>query len=306
MVKTIKFIEMSDGFEVYTVIYQPDSPPIGHVHILHGMAEHIGRYEDFAQYLVGKGYVVSGHDHRGHGHTGLKHDQFGFFAEKKGFERVTEDVREVLHAVREDLEVPKPIIFGHSMGSFIARRYIQKYGASVSKLVLSGTMGPNGLNEKAGKWLAVAFAGVRGKHTANKMLYNLSFGTFNNGFDNVKTGFDWLSSDEKEVQKFIHDPLCGFVAANQFFVDLVDGLNKIHQRKEIANIPKDLPILMISGSMDPVGGHTKGIWKVAERYKTEGIIDVTVVIREGQRHEILNEIGKEETYKLIAKWMEKT
>ena len=306
MSKSVQYVEMSDGHEIFTVVYKPDHPPVGHVHILHGMAEHIGRYEEFAEHLVSNGYLVSGHDHRGHGQTGLKHNQLGFFAEKKGFERVTEDVREVLQAVREDFTESSPIIFGHSMGSFIGRRYIQKYGNSVSKIVLSGTGGPNNLIEKAGKWLATGLSAVQGKHTENPVLYKLAFGKFNDAFKDVKTEYDWLSTDEKEVQKFIDDPLCGFIASNQFFVDLVDGLNIIHDKNEIAKIPKNMPILMISGSLDPVSDQGKEVWKVAEQYKKVGITDITVVISEGKRHELLNEVGREETYKLITKWMDKT
>jgi len=306
MTKSIQYVEMSDGYDIYTVVYKPEGTPIGHVHILHGMDEHIGRYEEFALYLVSEGYVVTGHDHRGHGHTGKKHNQFGFFCEVNGFERVTEDVREVLQVVRKDLACQSPILFAHSMGSFIGRRYIQKYGHSVSKIVLSGTGGPNNFIQKSGKWLAVAFARIQGKHTSNNMLYKLAFGKFNDDFKDVKTKYDWLSSDAEEVQKFINDPLCGFVASNQFFVDLVDGLNIIHDRKEIERVPKNLPILLISGSLDPVSRNGKDVWAVSEQYKKAGITDITVVIEEEKRHELLNETGKEKTFKLIAKWMEKT
>lgn len=151
MTKTIQYVTMSDGQEIYTVVYKPDMPIKGHIHILHGMAEHIGRYEEFALFLTEHGFIVSGHDHRGHGHTGKKQGQFGFFTENEGFERVTEDVREILHTVREDFELPPPILFAHSMGSFIGRRYIQKYGHSISRIVLSGTGGPLSTIDKAGK-----------------------------------------------------------------------------------------------------------------------------------------------------------
>jgi len=305
MPKSIQYVEMSDGHGIYTVVYKPEGRPIGHIHILHGMAEHIGRYEDFALYLVSKGYVVSGHDHRGHGHTGAKQNKFGYFSDVDGFERITEDVREVLQVVREDFTCPNPILFAHSMGSFIGRRYIQKYGHSVSKIVLSGTGGHVGFVEKAGKLIADGFVRFRGKQTENAILYKMAFGKFNRQFKDAKTDFDWLSSDDKEVQKFIEDPLCGFVASNQFFVDLLDGLNLIHDKKEIAKIPKDLPVLMISGSLDPVSQNGKEVWKVSEQYKKAGLTNITVVIVEEKRHELLNEIGKKETYHLITKWMEK-
>lgn len=305
MTKSIQYVTMSDGQEIYTVVYKPDTPLKGHIHILHGMAEHIGRYEEFALYLTEHGFLVSGHDHRGHGHTGKKQEQFGFFAENDGFERVTEDVREILHAVREDIELPPTILFAHSMGSFIGRRYIQKYGHSISKIVLSGTGGPLGTIDKAGKWIAKGFARFQGKKTENPFLNKMSFGKFNGSVDQPVTVFDWLSTDPNQVKKYIDDPLCGFIATNQFFVDLIDGVTKVHEMKEMANIPKDLPILLISGDLDPVGKMGKNLTPVAELYKKVGVQDVTVVIMEGKRHELLNEVNNKDIYKKVLIWMEK-
>lgn len=305
MSKAIHYVQMSDMHEIYTVVYKPDISPIGHVHLLHGMAEHIGRYEEFALHLVSQGYIVSGHDHRGHGHTGRKQNQLGFFGESDGFERVTEDVREVLQFVRNDLTCNKPILFAHSMGSILGRRFIQKYGQSVSKIILSGTSGPAGFMGFVGKWLATGFSRAKGKKSENALLNTLTFGKFNEAFKDAKTEFDWLSSDPVEVKKYIDDPDCGFIASNQFFVDLLDGLTKIHDKKEISKIPKDLPVLLISGSKDPVSQNGKQVWVVAEQYKKVGMTDVTVVLPEGKRHELLHEIGKETTFDLVTKWMEK-
>ncbi|MET1013156.1 MAG: alpha/beta hydrolase, partial [Paenisporosarcina sp.] len=194
----------------------------------------------------------------------------------------------------------------HSMGSFIGRRYIQKYGQSISKIVLSGTRGPLNPLDKAGKWVAKGFAKVKGKMTENQLLNNLSFGKFNTYVTNPETDFDWLSTDSEQVKKYVEDPLCGFVASNQFFVDLLDGLTIIHDSNEIADVPKELPILLISGAMDPVGDLGKGLWSVAEQFKKQGVLDVTVVILEGKRHEILNEQNHMDVYQKVLKWMEKT
>ena len=306
MRKTINYLKMSDGEEIYTVVYMPDEEIKGHVHILHGMAEHIGRYEEFATFLSDSGYMVSGHDHRGHGHTGQKQEQFGFFTEKDGFERVTEDVREILQAIRINLELPPPILFTHSMGTFIGRRYIQKYGHSISKIVLSGTRGPLSPVDKAGKWIAKGFAAFQGKKTENNVLNKLSFEKFNNAVSHPNTKFDWLSTDSIQVKKYVDDPLCGFIASNQFFVDLIDGLTKINDMNEMKHIPKDLPVLLISGALDPVCKMGKDLWPVAEQYKRLGLKDVTVVLKEGRRHELLNEVDYKETYNMVLTWMEKT
>lgn len=305
MAKSIHYVKMSDGHEIYTVVYKPEDSPIGHVHILHGLAEHIGRYEEFAQVLVEKGYMVSGHDHRGHGQTGKKQSPLGFFANEDGFERVTEDVREVLQAVRKDITCESPILFAHSMGSFIGRRYIQKYGQSVSKIVLSGTDGPTGLTGKIGNFFARGSALVKGKQAENSFLNKMTFGTFNGAFKESQTDFDWLSSDQSEVQKYVEDPLCGFVPSNQLFIDLINGLSIIHDNKEIARIPKNIPILLIAGTIDPVSRNGKKLWIVANQYKKAGLTDITVVLIEEKRHELLHEIGKEDTFKLVINWMEK-
>ncbi|MFX3674019.1 MAG: alpha/beta fold hydrolase [Paenisporosarcina sp.] len=305
MKKTIHYVTMSDGQEIYTVVYAPEQDVRGHVHILHGMAEHIGRYEEFASFLTENGYLVSGHDHRGHGQTGQKQEQFGFFTEKGGFERVTEDVREILQAVRINIELPPPILFTHSMGTFIGRRYIQKYGHSISKIVLSGTRGPLSPVDKAGKWIAIGFAMFQGKKAENHVLNKMSFEKFNSAVSHPGTKFDWLSTDPKQVKNYIDDPLCGFIASNQFFVDLIDGLTKVNDMKEMKQIPKDLPILLISGALDPVGKMGKDLWTVAEQYKKLGVQDVKVVIMEGKRHELLNEVDNKEIYKKVLTWMEK-
>ena len=306
MKKTIHYYSMSDGEEIYTVVYTPEITIKGHIHILHGMAEHIGRYEEFALFLTKHGFMVSGHDHRGHGHTGQKQEQFGFFTEKDGFDRVTEDVREVLQAIRLNLELPLPILFAHSMGSFIGRRYIQKYGNSVSKIILSGTGGPLSPIDKAGKWVAKGFAKLQGKKKENHILNKMSFGAFNTTVSNPETDFDWLSTDTDQVKKYVNDPLTGFIASNQFFVDLIDGVTKVHNKKEMTQIPKNLPILIISGSEDPVGKMGKSLWPVAEQFNEIGLLDVAVVIMEGKRHELLNEVNNQEVYDTVLNWIEKS
>lgn len=294
---------MSDGHLIHIVMFTPDIPPIGHVHLLHGMEEHIGRYDDFATFLMNKGFVVTGHDHRGHGITAEKNGQYGYFADKLGFERVTEDVREVLLQVRENLGDIPLILFGHSMGSFIARRYMQKYSDSLTKIILSGTTFNPGLMGDAGRLLSKFTSAVKSPTAKATVLNNMAFGGFNKQITNPKTPFDWLSTDENEVQKYIEDPLCGNIPTNRFFIDLFDGLKIIHQDKENNHIKKDLPVLVISGAKDPVGKDGKDIFKVANGLKSVGMTNVTVHLVEDARHEILNEVNKLQTYEIIANWM---
>ncbi|SDO24714.1 Lysophospholipase, alpha-beta hydrolase superfamily [Psychrobacillus sp. OK028] len=294
---------MSDEHLIHIVKFSPDTPPIGHVHLLHGMEEHISRYEDFATFLMSKGFVVTGHDHRGHGLTAEKNGQFGYFADKLGFERVTEDVREVLLHVRENLGDSPLILFGHSMGSFVARRYMQKYSDSLNEVVLSGTTFSPGVMGGAGKLISKFTSAVKSPKAKATLINNMTFGGFNKQISNPKTPFDWLSTDEKEVQKYIDDPHCGIIPTNLFFIDLFDGLKIIHQTKKNNHIKKDLPVLVISGAKDPVGKQGKDIFKVANGLKSVGMTNVTVHLVQDARHEILNEVNKLQTYEIIANWM---
>lgn len=296
---------MSDNHLIHIVTYKPEQSPIGHVHLLHGMAEHIERYDEFAQFLVAHGFIVSGHDHRGHGKTAEKNGQLGFWADKDGFERVTEDVREVLVQVREEIgEVPL-LLFGHSMGSFIARRYMQKYSESLAKVVICGTGYSPGVMGDIGTVIGKIASKFYTPKSESALLNKLVFGGYNKRFTDTKTEFDWLNTNENEVKKYIDDPHCGFVPSNQFYIDLFWGLKTIHQEHEINKIRKDLPVLLISGQQDPVGKDGKDVFKVAKGLTNAGMENITVQLVENTRHEILNEANKLQTYQFIVNWMMK-
>ncbi|CAM5183149.1 Alpha-beta hydrolase superfamily lysophospholipase OS=Ureibacillus acetophenoni OX=614649 GN=SAMN05877842_10492 PE=4 SV=1 [Ureibacillus acetophenoni] len=293
---------ISDGHRVFVRIYEPDGEVIGRFHILHGMGEHGGRYDAFATMLCEQGYFVTAHDHRGHGQTAEMNGKLGYFADENGFNRVVEDVYEVIQHVRYDYKKVPVYIFGHSMGSFIARRFIQLYSDVVDGCILCGT-GITTRLHKIGNVVAKTVARSKGKEAKGALMNEMSLGTFNKQFKNTKTGFDWLTSDQDEVQKYIDDPLCGFIATNQFFVDLTDGLLLINRKDEIQRVRKDLPILLISGCEDPVGNNGKGVYKVAYQYKKAGLQHVVVYMFEGMRHEILNEVNKEQVYQVVTRWL---
>ena len=292
---------MSDGHHVHVVKYTSENP-IAHVHILHGLAEHIGRYEEFASFLVSHGFSVSGHDHRGHGRTAEKNGQLGYYGDGEGFDRVVEDVREVLHLVYKEESLPL-ILLGHSMGSFVARRYMQKYSETLSKVILSGTMYSPGIMGDAGILLGKFQSKVHSPQTESPLLNSLAFGAFNKQVKNPETPFDWLPRDAEEVQKYIDDPLCGFIPTNKLYTDMFGGLKTIHKQQEIEKVRKDLPILLISGEVDPVGKNGKDVFKVAEGMKKAGMRNITVQLVEGARHEILKETNRQQTYEVMLNWM---
>lgn len=303
MEKKSMYLTMSDGHELFVTIFKPQQPTNKHIHLLHGMAEHSARYEPFALFLVEQGYFVSMHDHRGHGETAMKNGQLGYFGPENGFERVVADVDEVLDYVCMLSGGIRPILFGHSMGSFIARRYAQHHSHKIDKLILSGTGSPSFLH-KAGHYLARVLVNIQGDTTPSKILGLLSFGNFNQYIQNAKTPFDWLTTDEREVQKYLDDPLCGFISTTQFYVDLTGGMQKLSDQSLNRCIRSDLPILFVSGTDDPVGEKgAKDVFKAAQQLVEAGVTNVLVHIFEGMRHEILNEINKKQVYEIIVRWL---
>lgn len=299
-----QLMQMSDGHVVFTKKYEPIERCIGHIHILHGMAEHSGRYEKFARELCACGYVVTTHDHRGHGKTAMRNGRLGFFAEENGFARVVEDVHEIVRVMHAPYTDVPFILFGHSMGSFIARRFIQLHGDVVDRVILCGAGAVSTLHI-VGHYVALALARQFGKDVESPLLNDLSFGNFNKQVPSPKTAYDWLCSVDSEVQKYINDPYCGFIPTNQFFADLTKGFMELNQKKEIEKIKKNLPILLISGSKDPVGEQGAGVYRVAEQYHAAGIEDITVYLFEDKRHEILNEDNQQMVYQVLLRWLNK-
>ncbi|MFC4354503.1 alpha/beta fold hydrolase [Chryseomicrobium palamuruense] len=293
---------MTDGHEIFTRFYSNDRG-MGHVHILHGLAEHSGRYDDFARHLISEGYSVSLHDHRGHGETGQKQGTLGYFSDGEGFERVTDDVNEVIHLLKGRLSDKPLILLGHSMGSFIARRFVQKYPDGVSKLVLVGTGGDPGIMGFVGLQLAkVSSRGEKAKLPGNQ-LNKLTFGSYNKRIPNVSHEFDWLSTDGEVVQAYDQDPLCGFVSTNKLYKDLLTGLRTIHSSTNLEKMRKDLPVLLIAGAEDPVGNYGKGVRDVAKNFAKSGMEQVKLVLIENHRHEILNGHERISVYDEITRWL---
>lgn len=298
-----KMMTMSDGFSIYTVYAEPEGEPIAHIHLMHGMAEHIGRYEEFITYLTNEGFAVSGHDHRGHGQTAAFNGKLGHFGDTVGFDRIVEDAHEIVSYYKDNFKAPNVILLGHSMGSFAARRYAQRFGREIDKLICIGTAGDPGASRIGGQALAY----MKGKATKfdepDYFINKLVFGGFNKVMDEPKTPFDWLTSDEKEVEEYINDPLCGFVPTTRFFIDLFDGLAKVNDPDNIRQVPSGLPILLLSGIEDPVGNKGKGVWQAARQFSDAGITNITVMLYENGRHEMLNEVNRKQVFKFIKDWI---
>ncbi|MDR7003047.1 alpha/beta hydrolase [Neobacillus niacini] len=295
--------ETNDDIKIHVSKWEGEERPWAIVQIAHGMAEHIERYHSFATELVSKNMVVFGNDHRGHGKTGSLNNCSGYFADEQGFEKVVEDMFTLTTIIEKEYPDIPIFLFGHSMGSFLSRRYIQLKGDRIAGVILSGTGGDPGIMGKIGRMIASRQMKKMGRKTPSPLLNNLTFGNYNKSFRQNRTEFDWLSRDEREVDLYIEDPNCGGIFSSGFFHDLFGGLETINKATNIGSIPKELPIYLISGSMDPVGGNTKGVLKTYQAHKNAGIIDVSYKFYEDARHEILNEINKDEVVADIIGWI---
>ncbi|MFD1780669.1 alpha/beta hydrolase [Fredinandcohnia salidurans] len=297
----------NDGVTIFYKKWETESntTPKGVIQIAHGMAEHIERYDLFAEALIQEGYVVYGNDHRGHGKTGKNANLMGFFAEENGFDLVVEDMLQLTNIIKKDYPNKPIFLFGHSMGSFLTRRHIQTHGDQLAGVILSGTGGNPGLIGQIGMGIAKLEMKRKGKRTSSSLMNKLTFGSYNKAFAPTRTEFDWLSRDDSVVEKYIEDPLCGGIFTAGFFYDLVSGVANVNKHSENHKIPKDLPMYFLSGDQDPVGNFSKGILQAADMYIKLGIEDVTVKLYENSRHEILNELNKEEVFTDVINWLDK-
>ncbi|MDV6377582.1 lysophospholipase [Sporosarcina sp. GW1-11] len=298
-----KILEMRDGVRIYSSCYEPTDNPTAIVHLIHGLAEHSGRYRQFTEYLLSQGYVVTAHDQRGHGKTAVENDQpYGYVGESASFDQLVDDTFEVIQYYQQQYPHLPVTLFGHSMGSFVARRFIQLYGNSVREVVLSGT----GSHSKAISLAGLPFVKWREKRLpetkSDELVNQMIFGEYSKQFPN-EGSFAWLSNDKESVREYEEDEACGFIPTSQLFRLLLEGIRTIETPAFLHNIPDGLPILFVSGTEDPVGENAKGVWKIAKQLIEANQQHVKVVLYEGGRHEMLQETNRQEVYKNIVGWM---
>ena len=276
------FISSADGTKVATSAWTDVAgAPRGAVQIAHGLAEHAARYARFATALNQAGFIVFATDHRGHGRTGR--DRLGDFG-TAGFDGLIADVAEYGGAIARDHELPV-FLFGHSMGSFAAQSIIVDHGDRYAGVVLSGSTALDVL--AAGKADAEGPAGLE---------------AFNAGFE-PRTGFEWLSRDEAEVDAYVADPWCGFETPPETIPMLFGQAARLADPEELAAIRPDLAILIASGSDDPLAGGGELVQLLGQRYRDAGLVDVTVHVYPGARHEILNETNRDEVTADVVAWL---
>ncbi|AZJ20005.1 alpha/beta hydrolase [Bacillus wiedmannii] len=298
------FVTALDGSEIYLRKWLPERDPRGIIQIAHGMTEHAGVYTDFIAALLKAGYGVYAHDHKGHGKTVKREEDYGHFKPNVGWNEAVSDVIFVSETIRKEQTCPL-FLLGHSMGSFLSRRAVQLKGELYDGFLISGTGGNPGLLGSIGHKVATIEMKLRGEKTKSPMLNFLSFGNFNSHFKPNRTKFDWLSSDNNQVDKYIADPLCGFICTTSFYRELFSGVLEVNKLEEFKKTPKNLPIHIFSGDRDPVGDMGKGVKEVYENYKKCDVKDVTLRLYENGRHEMFHEVNRDEVFQDLISWLDK-
>ncbi len=294
---------------IHALVWEPDDAagatpkPRGIVQIVHGMSEHVERYEPFAKFLVSGGFIVCANDHVGHGASVSDASDLGHMPVHGGAEVLVEDA----HALRETLAVRYPdapyVMFGHSMGSFIVRKYIVEHGAGLAAAILCGTGQQAAALSMAGNVLANALARLHDERHKSELLHSMADGAYSKAVKNARTDFDWLSRDPAVVDAYISDEKCGQMFTVGGYATLTSLTGEVVRASSAANVPKDLPLLFIAGGEDPVGECGRGVQKAVDEYRKAGVCVVDMRLYPGMRHEILNELGRAQVMADVDEWL---
>lgn len=275
------------------------------VQLVHGMAEHIGRYDQFAAFLAEAGFAVCGHDHIGHGASASSPADWGCLPPKTGADVMVEDAHRMRQLAATRFPGVPHVIFGHSMGSFVVRSYVARHGAGLAGAVVCGTGNQALLLSKSGNALANLLCALRGPRFVSGLLHNMAVGAYGKAVKNARTPDDWICTDPAVVDAYAADSACGYRFSAGGYAALTSLTAEVVTEACAARIPKDLSVLFIAGAEDPVGDFGRGVEAAADLVKKAGVADVTTVIYEGMRHEVLNERGRERVWADVAEWMEK-
>lgn len=300
--RTDEFFPSKGVGQIHVCRWMPEGEPLAVFQIVHGIAEYAQRYDDFANYLTGLGYLVVAEDHMGHGESVNGDGIQGYF--HGGWFTAVADTYALLERTRGEYPGLPYVLLGHSMGSFMTRTLLSVYpNSGISAAIICGT----GWQPKSLLATGIAMCNTvcrtKGDTLPSKELENLVFGTYNKRVEHPRTAYDWLCRDSKVVDTYLADPMCGFVATPGLLRDMLKGIRYIEESKNLSAMKKDLPVLFIAGGDDPVGNYGKGVRRSAEAFRKAGMEDVSCKIYPLGRHEILNEINKYEVYSDVSSWL---
>ena len=290
--------------QIHGFRWHPEGQPKAILQIVHGIAEFAERYDDFANYLTSLGYLVVAEDHMGHGQSINGDGIQGYF--HGGWFTAVEDTMQLMKDTMEVFPGVPYVLFGHSMGSFMARTILCKYPeCGISAAVICGTGWQPVFALPALIKVVDAICKKTGETMPNETLQKMIFGSYNQKVEHPRTDFDWLTRDKEIVDAYMAHPLCGFTASCGLLREMLKGMHYIEQTANLVNMRKDLPVFFIAGGDDPVGSYGRGIRQCVEAFRKAGMTDVSVKIYPLGRHEILNEINKNEVYGDVVHWVEK-
>lgn len=298
------FLPSSDGKHKFRCIeWIPEGTVKAVLQITHGMTEHIGRYREFAVWMAENGIAVVGHDHLGHGKTVLDPDEYGYFGADDRMTCVVKDIRRLTVYAMKKYPGKKCFLLGHSMGSFLVRKYLSVYEDGPDGFVLMGTGAPPEAFVSAGYLLAGMMCKIKGEKYRSSLLYEMSLGSYNKKFKPVKTPYDWLTRDEALAADFGEDEYCQFIFTASAYRDFFGLILADAKAEKAGKVRTDAPILIVSGDHDPVGDKGAGVRRVYERLHAAGVEKLTMELYEGARHEILHETNRQDVFSDIYDWI---
>ena len=297
------FITCSDGHQMPVYAWLPDIEPVAVLHIAHGMAEYGQRYEHIAALLVGHGMAVYAHDQRGHGKAVSDTSKQGITGHD-WYNRQVNDIDLCIQQHRLTHPDKKIFLLGHSMGSFLSQRYFQLYGKNIDGLILSASNGKQ--DPLMGVGIGVAWLQMKlfGPEYRSTLIDSLSFGAFNKKFKPNRTPSDWLSRDTEQVDKYVADEQCGYVCTALFYYYFFKGIRDGFAPENITRVPKDVPVYAFAGDKDPVGLEGKGFLSLVKKWKAAGVSDFTYDLYKDGRHEMMNEINREEVLQKLIHFIQ--
>lgn len=298
------YFDSRDGeHKIHAIRWIPEERPVCIVQIVHGMAEYIDRYDEFARYLADKGIMVVGDDHLGHGKSVRPGEKYGYFCKADASTVLVRDEHRLKKITQKQYAGVPYIILGHSMGSFIARNYLFRYGTGIDGALIVGT----GMQSKPILLCARILAGIDGAlfgaDHISKFVDKAAFGVYNKKIDSPKTPFDWLSRNEDNVRRYIDDPMCGFIFTANGFQTLFRLIRNLHDVEKLKKMPRSLPIFFLAGADDPVGDYGRSVERVYKSFQELGMENVQMKLYPKDRHEILNEVDREDIYGDIYRWI---
>lgn len=298
-------IPSKDGVHrLHVVLWEPVGEPKAVVQISHGMVEMIDRYEDFALFLNRHGYVVIGNDHLGHGQTAGNDADLGYFCPRNMSATVVADLHRVTKCAKKKYKNKPYFLLGHSMGSFMARRYLMTYGMELDGAVICGTGSQSWFTLAAGTVVANAIRLILSDRYRSRLLERSAFGSYLKRIPNARTKSDWMTRDTKIVDYCKSNKYCSFDFTINGYRTLFEVLFFIQKKQNIDRIPKELPLFFIAGGQDPVGHYGKDVRNVSSSYEKAGVEDVSLKIYQEDRHEVLNELDRDQVYTDVLAWLD--